>query len=166
MPELVKVVDVLFLGASKVGITSLINRQVSGEFNHQLINNPASVNFHTSKGIVKFNLWERNCPVKTDAIILVFSYDNHHSLHTTLNDYTTLKLGTPIVICANKYDLKNNEVCSRCISDLKPKDVQFYSQSAKNNYALDDPFLYLIKIFMKDTDLVGYKEYVDGMEIV
>lgn len=51
----------------------------------------------------------------------------------------------PVVLCGNKADLEKNNLTAEEVAMLIEENLQYYGISAKSNYNLKEPFLYLAK---------------------
>ncbi|KAK3436563.1 hypothetical protein EUGRSUZ_C01111 [Eucalyptus grandis] len=59
----------------------------------------------------------------------------------------------PIVLCGNKVDVQNRQVQVRQVTFRRKKNLQYYEISAKSNYNLEKPFLYLARELAGDPNL-------------
>lgn len=62
----------------------------------------------------------------------------------------------PIVLCANKVDVKERKVAAKTATFArKKKNMQYYEISAKSNYQFESPFLWLARKLSGRQDLVS-----------
>lgn len=83
-----------------------------------------------------------------DACIIMFDVTNRQSHNAVSRIYKNLiKLyeRIPIVLCGNKVDCKEREVMPADITFHQGRPIQYYDTSAKSNYNLEKPFLYIIR---------------------
>ncbi|KAI3500551.1 hypothetical protein L1887_36375 [Cichorium endivia] len=66
------------------------------------------------------------------------------SARLTYENRLTYKNNIPIVICANKVDMKNRHVKTKQVTFHRKKNEQYY-EIAKINYNFEKPFLYLAR---------------------
>ncbi|KAL3747622.1 hypothetical protein ACJRO7_016427 [Eucalyptus globulus] len=82
--------------------------------------------------------------IKSQCVIIMFdvtvrlTYKNVPTWHRNL-------CRVPIVLCGNKVDVKKGQVKARCVTFHKKKNLQFYEISAKSNYNVEKPSLYLAR---------------------
>lgn len=62
----------------------------------------------------------------------------------------------PIVLCGNKVDLKDRRVKAKNMIFHRKKHLPYYDISAKANYNLEKPFLWLARKILRDDNLVRY----------
>ncbi len=58
-----------------------------------------------------------------------------------------------MVMVGNKIDVKERAVKPRMISFHRRKSLQYYDMSAKSNYNIEKPFLYLCRRLLGDSDV-------------
>ena len=58
-----------------------------------------------------------------------------------------------IVLCGNKVDIKDRKVKAKSILFHQKKNLQYYDISAKSNYNLETPFLWLARKLIGDPNL-------------
>ena len=58
-----------------------------------------------------------------------------------------------IVLCGNKVDIKDRKVKAKPIVFHQKKNLQYYDISAKSNYNLENPFLWLTRKLTGDPNL-------------
>ena len=59
----------------------------------------------------------------------------------------------PVVLCGNKVDIKDRKVKAKPIVFHQKKNLQYYDISAKSNYNLENPFLWLTRKLTGDPNL-------------
>jgi GTP-binding nuclear protein Ran len=59
----------------------------------------------------------------------------------------------PIVLCGNKVDIKDRKVKAKSIVFHRKKNLQYYDLSAKSNYNIEKPFLWLARKLIGDPNL-------------
>ncbi|CAL5434534.1 unnamed protein product [Camellia sinensis] len=70
----------------------------------------------------------------------------------------------PIVLCGNKGDVKNRYVKAKQVTFHRKKNLQYYEISAKSNYNVEKPFLYLARKLAGDANFHHMKEGGGGRE--
>jgi GTP-binding nuclear protein Ran len=162
---------VVIIGEGGVGKTSFLKRYRTGEFEKRYIAtmgvevNPMQI--HTNKGTVIFNMWDCAGQEKfqglgdgyyigAQATMLMFDVTNNSTYKALpgLFKCLTKTTGTiPMVVCGNKVDCENRKVKFEDITYLSKVDVQYYDVSAKSNFQLELPFLYLARQLLGDPNL-------------
>lgn len=121
---------------------------------------------YTNRGAIKINVWDTVGQEKggtlrdkyytqADGAIIMFdltSRVSHRNISNWHIDLTRLCENIPIVIVGNKVDLKR-KVTAKQITFHRKKNLQYYDMSAKKNYNLEKPFLYLIRKLSGDHTL-------------
>jgi GTP-binding nuclear protein Ran len=77
---------------------------------------------------------------------------SHRNISNWHSDLTRMCENIPIVIGGNKFDLEC-KVTAKQITFHRKKNLQYYDMSAKLNYNLEKPFLYLIRKLSGDHTL-------------
>ena len=121
---------------------------------------------YTNRGAIKFNVWDTvgqekggslrdNYYIQADGAIIIFdltSRVSHRNISNWHSDLTRMCENIPIVIGGNKFDLER-KVTAKQITFHRKKNLQYYDMSAKLNYNLEKPFLYLIRKLSGDHTL-------------
>jgi len=69
-------------------------------------------------------------------------------------DLTRVCDAIPIVLCANKVDIKDRKVKARQVTFHRKRNLPYYDISAKSNYNYEKPFLWLAKKLAGRDDLI------------
>ena len=121
---------------------------------------------YTNRGAIKLNVWDTvgqekggslrdNYYIQADGAIIMFdltSRVSHRNISNWHSDLTRMCENIPIVIGGNKFDLER-KVTAKQITFHRKKNLQYYDMSAKLNYNLEKPFLYLIRKLSGDSTL-------------
>ena len=120
--------------------------------------------FHTSKGLILFNVWDTagqeklgglrdgyyiggNCGIVMFDVCSRITYTNVPKWY---KDLTRVCENIPIVLVGNKVDVKDRKVKAKQITFHRKKNLQYYDISAKSNYQYDKPFVWLLRRLVND----------------
>ena len=127
-----------------------------------------SLVFHTTHGPIKCNVWDTAGQEKYGGLrdgyyinghgaILLFDVNSGVTYKNTVNwhrDLTRTCDDLPIVLCGNKVESKDRKVKAKHITLHRKKNlVQYYDMSAKANYNVEKPFLWLARKLLGDDQL-------------
>jgi GTP-binding nuclear protein Ran len=161
----------VLVGDGGVGKTTFVKRHTKGEFERCYIATVgAEVNpivFNTTKGPVRFNIWDtagqekfavlrEGYYIDANCAIIMFDVTSRISYKNVPNWYRDLVRvceNIPMVLVANKVDVKDKKVPSRSITFHRKKNLQFYDISAKSNYNFEKPLLWLLRKLVGDMSL-------------
>jgi GTP-binding nuclear protein Ran len=156
-----KIIKVVLIGDGGVGKTSFVHRHVTGIFDkryiatlgvevHPVVKKNVTYNCWDIAGQEKYNSHRDTYYIGAQYIIIMFDVTSKNSfknVSTWLKEARKIVLDTNIVLCGNKVDcdessvkVSSNDIM--CWKRLHPH-IRYYNISAKNNYNLDDPLLYL-----------------------
>jgi GTP-binding nuclear protein Ran len=161
----------VLVGDGGVGKSNFVGRFILGDFDRRY--NPTteavvySIVLYTNRGPIKINVWDTAGQEKggvlrdkyylqADGAIIMFdltSRVSHRHVPQWHSDLTRLCENIPIIIVGNKVDLKERKVTAKQITFHRKKNLQYYDMSAKMNYNLEKPFLYLIRKLSGDHTL-------------
>ena len=79
-----------------------------------------------------------------------FTYKNMPNWHS---DLVRVCENILIVLCGNKVDIKDRKAKAKSIVFHQKKNLQYYDISAKSNYNLETPFLWLTRKLIGDPNL-------------
>ncbi|CAD25345.1 GTP-BINDING NUCLEAR PROTEIN [Encephalitozoon cuniculi GB-M1] len=167
---------ICLIGDGGVGKTTYINRVLDGRFEKNYnatvgaVNHP--VTFLDDQGnVIKFNVWdtagqEKKAVLKDVYYIgasgAIFFFDvtsriTCQNLARWVKEFQAV-VGNeaPIVVCANKIDIKNRQKISKklVMEVLKGKNYEYFEISAKTAHNFGLPFLHLARIFTGRPDLI------------
>lgn len=166
---------VLLLGDSWVGKTTFVKRFVTCTENKYVAPNGVVVYqlvFHTNERPIKFNVWDLSGQqAKNEGLrdgrfkmiqgaIFMFdttsrtSYKNIPNWH---RDLTRVCENIPIVLTGNKVDVKKRMIKALQITFHRKKNMPYCDISAKSNYNVEKPFLFLARKLTGDNDLIFVK---------
>eukprot|EP01017_Pseudomicrothorax_dubius_P026169 TRINITY_DN2899_c0_g2_i1.p1 TRINITY_DN2899_c0_g2~~TRINITY_DN2899_c0_g2_i1.p1 ORF type:complete len:216 (-),score=30.72 TRINITY_DN2899_c0_g2_i1:55-702(-) len=158
--------NIMLLGESGVGKTSLMRKYVDREFSEQMLST-IGIDFESRiinlEGTVfKVRIWDtagqerfRAIPLqyfhKTNGFALVYSADNPKSLELLQNWFSQIEehcsTEVPIIILGNKYDL-SSDLVKIAYEDANEfavtKGFRIFRVSARTGLHVDDAFDYLI----------------------
>lgn len=167
---------ICLIGDGGVGKTTYINRVLDGQFvkNYNAtvgaVNHPVS--FMVSQtDMIKFNVWdtagqEKKAVLKdmyyigADAAIFFFDVTSRitcQNLARWVKEFqAVVGSDVPIVICANKVDIKNRQKVSRklVMEVLKGKNYEYFEISAKTALNFGHPFLHLARVLTGNPELI------------
>ena len=160
----------ILLGDGGVGKSSFISRFFKQSFERRYSpTTEAMIHtlvLYTNRGAIKFNVWDTvgqekggslrdNYYIQADGAIIMFdltSRVSHRNISNWHSDLTRMCENIPIVIGGNKFDLER-KVTAKQITFHRKKNLQYYDMSAKSNYNIEKPFLYLIRKLSGDHTL-------------
>ena len=117
-----------------------------------------SIIFQTNRGPIKFNVWANpGYILRGQCAILMYDIDNPQSsvenIHIWRHNLTRYCGNIPIVVLAN-----NSIVGRQCPSNAsqyfaRTSKLNFYDISARTNYNVEKPFLWLARKLMGENEL-------------
>ncbi|CAG0914031.1 unnamed protein product [Notodromas monacha] len=161
----------VLVGDGGVGKTTFVKRHITGEFEKKYIATLGvevhSLVFHTHRGKIRFNVWDTagqekfgglrdgyyiqgQCAVIMFDVTARVTYKNVPNWH---RDLVRVCENIPIVLCGNKVDIKDRKVKAKSIVFHRKKNLQYYDLSAKSNYNIEKPFLWLARKLIGDPNL-------------
>ena len=166
----------VIIGDGGCGKTTFVKRHLTGEFEKQYVATVGAevhpMRFETNYGKIQFNVWDTagqerfaglrdGYYVNSDCAIIMFDVSSritYNSVPTWYKDIIRVAENIPVVLIGNKVDIKDRKVKAKQINFHRKKNIQYYDISAKSNYNLEKPFLYLSKLLTKKKDLVFVEE--------
>lgn len=178
--------NLLIVGDKAVGKTTFIKRHITGDFqaNYQPTNGASlySVPLQTNQGKITFNIYDGGFseteasenftspktgkgPAKVDCAIIMFDLFNKQSFDNVIHYYNWLisMFGQiNVIVCGNKSDIKGKRIQKTLITKFlhntyKHLKLLYFDVSAKSNYNIEKPFLFLIRKLLI-TEPMTYKE--------
>ena len=121
--------------------------------------------FHTSRGQIKFNVWDTAGQEKLGGLrdgyyingqcgIIMFdvcSRITYQNVPKWYEDFVRVCENIPIVLVGNKVDVKDRKVKAKMIT--YHRDIQYYDVSTKTNYNIEKPFLWIARKICGDANL-------------
>ncbi|CAL4066407.1 unnamed protein product [Meganyctiphanes norvegica] len=162
---------VVMVGDGGTGKSSFMVKLQSGEFVSEYVATLGvekyPLKFNTTHGTYTINLWDTSGQEKlgplrdsyyedADAAILFFdvtsriTYKNVPGWH---QDIMRVKQNIPVVLCANKTDVKERKVKTKSILYPSKHDMGFYEISVKDGIQIMDPVQYLLQKLTNSPDL-------------
>ncbi|KAJ1873227.1 GTP-binding nuclear protein gsp1/Ran [Coemansia sp. RSA 990] len=153
----------VLVGDGGTGKTTFVKRHQTGEFEKRYIATIGvevhPLEFVTNKGKILFNAWDTagqekfgglrdgyyiqgQCAIIMFDVTSRITYKNVPNWH---RDLVRVCENIPIVLCGNKVDIKERKVKAKTITFHRKKNLQYYDISAKSNYNLEKPFLWLAR---------------------
>ncbi|OQR67691.1 GTP-binding nuclear protein Ran-like [Tropilaelaps mercedesae] len=161
----------VLVGDGGSGKTTFVKRHLTGEFEKKYVATLGvevhPIVFHTSRGTIRFNVWDTagqekfgglrdgyyiqaHCAIMMFDVTSRITYKNVPNWH---RDLVRVCEGIPIVLVGNKVDVKDRKVKAKSIVFHRKKNLQYYDISAKSNYNFEKPFLWLARKLIGDTNL-------------
>ena len=123
--------------------------------------------FHTSKGFIKFNVWDTAGQEKLGGLrdgyyigghsgIIMFdvcSRITYQNVPKWYKDLVRVCENIPICLVGNKVDVKDRKVKAKNIVFHRKKNLQYYDISAKSNYQFEKPFVWLLRRLTNEPNL-------------
>lgn len=171
MTDRVATFKLVVVGDGGTGKTTFVRRHTTGEFERRYITtigvNVSPLDFYTNRGKIRFIVWDTAGQEKlgglrdgyyigAHAAILFFdvtsqmTYKNVAKWH---KDLQRVCENIPMVLVGNKVDVKDRKVKPKQIVFHRKKNMQYYEISAKSNYNIEKPFLYLMRKLTGDSEL-------------
>lgn len=167
----VQELKLIIVGDGGVGKTTFVKRHLTGEFEKKYIATQGvevhPMEFSTTKGKIKFNVWDTAGQEKLsglrdgyyiDAHCAIIMFDvtsriTYKNVPKWFKDITRICEGIPIVLVGNKVDEKNRKVKAKQILFARKHGLQYFDVSAKSNYQFEKPFVWLLKKLTGDPNL-------------
>lgn len=161
----------LLVGDGGVGKTTFVRRHLTGEYEKRYVPTVGveihPLEFSTNLGPIVFNVWDTagqekfgglrdGYYIQGECAIIMFdvcSRITYKSVPTWHRDITRVCENIPIVLCANKVDVKDRKVKARAINYHRKKNLQYYEISAKANRNFEKPFVWIAKKLSGDNNL-------------
>lgn len=161
----------MLVGDGGTGKTTFVKRHKSGEFEKKYIAtygvevNPLA--FYTNYGPIIFNVWDTAGQEKFGGLrdgyyvqgqcgIIMFDVTSRITYKNVPNwhrDLTRVCENVPIVLCGNKVDIRDRKVKPKSITFHRKKNLQYYDLSAKSNFNVEKPFVWLARKLTGKADL-------------
>jgi GTP-binding nuclear protein Ran len=162
----------ILVGDGGVGKTTFVKRHLTGEFEKKYIATIGvevhPMEFTTSKGKIKFNVWDTagqeklaglkdgyyidaHCAIIMFDVTSRITYKNVPKWHRDITRICGENI--PIVLVGNKVDEKNRKVKAKQILYARKHGLQYFDISAKSNYQFEKPFVWLLKKLTGDSTL-------------
>ncbi len=160
---------IILVGDGGTGKTAFITRHLSGEFVRKYVATLGvdvhPLCFHTNYGSIIFDVWDTAGQAKfggfgdgyyTAARGALIFFDNtalvtYKNVSTWREDVLHVCPGISIVVCGNKFDMRDRAVSPHTIHVKKGE--MYYDISAKSNYNYEKPFLHLARVLTGHDDL-------------
>jgi len=162
---------IVLVGDGGTGKSSYVSRLNQDKFEKEYIATLGvekyTIAVETSEGYVLVDLWdtagqERLGPMRdgyyvgADAAILFFDVTSritYKSVPGWYQDIVRVSKDIPVVLCANKVDVKERKVKSKSITFPNKHDVGFYEISVKDRTLLKEPIEYILCKLLGKTNL-------------
>jgi GTP-binding nuclear protein Ran len=165
-------IKITTVGDGGVGKTTFVKRHLTGEFEKKYIATIGvevhPMEFFTSRGKIKFNVWDTagqeklaglkdgyyidaHCAIIMFDVTSRITYKNVPKWHRDINRICGDNI--PIVLVGNKVDEKNRKVKAKQILYARKHGLQYFDISAKSNYQFEKPFVWLLKKLTGDSNL-------------
>jgi GTP-binding nuclear protein Ran len=166
----------ILLGDSECGKSTWVKRLIQGDFTFNYIPTLGvgvhPLTFATSNDPIRFNVWDtvgqerysglrEGYYINADCAILMFDLTKHSTYEHLDQWYQGLievcgKM--PIVVVGNKVDLEKQQILSEEITFAREHGLRYYYLSAKSNYHLEKPFLWLARELTHNPNLTFRQE--------
>ena len=161
----------VLVGDGGTGKTTFVKRHMTGEFEKRYIATLGvevrTLPFYTTAGAVNFNVWDTAGQEKFGGLRDGYYIGGHAgciffdvtarltylSVPTWFRDLNRICENIPIVLVGNKVDMKDRKVKPRQVTFHRKKNLQYIEISAKSNYNVEKPFLYIARRLLGDSSL-------------
>lgn len=160
------VLNIMMLGDTNVGKTSIVNRYVHENFTNNTESNVAT-DVHTktfihdgqkanlkiwdTAGQERFNAISERHFFRADGALIVFDITSHESYTKVSNLIKSFKIkskvNSKIILIGNKSDLEDSRLVNfgEASELAKSENISYIETSAKNGYNIDEAFETLVK---------------------
>ena len=173
----------ILVGDGGVGKTALVHKLLTGSFKHEYVATLGvevrCLDFHTNRGVLKFNCWDTagqekfgglrdGYYIKGQCAIIIFdmtsriTYKHVPNWHRDIMRVCDFKPGqpdhnglefTPVILVGNKCESSYGSVRAKQVTFHRKKGIQFIEMSVKTEKNIEEPFLQLCKHFANDQSL-------------
>lgn len=168
---------VVFVGDGGVGKTAFIKKLTVGIFEPKYLATIGAESrnhtFQTNYGEFRLQILDcagqekfgtRRCDnyAGADAALVMFDTTSRCSYKNSVNwarDVANVCPEIPFVVCGNKVDIGDRKVKDNEITLHRKLGTNYYHVSAKTNYNLQEPFLFLLRKLTGKKDL-AFAEYI------
>ncbi|KAH7816923.1 RAN1, GTP-binding nucleocytoplasmic protein [Monocercomonoides exilis] len=158
----------VLVGDGGTGKTTFVTRHRTGEFEKRYIAtigvDVTNLTLHTNHGPITFCNWDTagqevfgglrdGYYIQAHCAILMFdvtSRATYNNVEKWYRDLTRVCENIPIVLVANKVDVKDRQVKTKQVSFHRKKNLQYVEISAKSNYNIEKPYLMLLSKLLGD----------------
>lgn len=164
-------IKIVVLGEGGVGKSTFVKRYDTGEFTRPYEPTRGvsvfSLPFYTSAGTINGQIWDTAGQEKLGGLrdgyyinasgaLLFFdvtSRDTYKKAAVWYRDLIRVAGNIPVILVGNKVDVKDRKVKSKQVTFHRKKNITYVEMSAKSNYNIEKPFLYLLKLVLGDRSL-------------
>eukprot|EP01013_Petalomonas_cantuscygni_P033353 TRINITY_DN60287_c0_g1_i1.p2 TRINITY_DN60287_c0_g1~~TRINITY_DN60287_c0_g1_i1.p2 ORF type:complete len:277 (+),score=54.68 TRINITY_DN60287_c0_g1_i1:113-832(+) len=161
----------ILVGDGATGKTTFVKKHLTGEFEKQYLPTVGAdvvrLDFSTNYGKIRFNVWDTAGQEKLgclrdgyyiggNACIIFFDVTNRETYKHVTNWYRDVVRvcdKIPMCLVGNKVDIVDRQVRPRQITFHRKKNIQYYDLSARANYNIERPWLYLMRRLSGSQDL-------------
>jgi GTP-binding nuclear protein Ran len=170
--ESIPTFKIVLVGDGGTGKTTFVKRHLTGEFERRYIATLGvevhPLKFYTNRGPILFNVWDTAGQEKFGGLrdgyyiqgqgaIIMFDVTSRITYKNVANwhrDLVRVCDNIPIVLVGNKVDVKDRKVKAKQINFHRKKNLMYVDISAKSNYNVEKPFLWLARKLTGDPNLV------------
>lgn len=166
----------VLIGDGGVGKTTYVKRHKTGEFEKKYIATQGvevtQLTFFTNYGPIRLNIWDTAGQEKlgalregyyigADAAFIMFdmcSRITYKDIPKWYKDLVRICDNIPVCLIGNKVDSKDRKIKGREITFHRKKNLQFYNISAKSNFQIEKPFVWILKKLTNEPNLYLVEE--------
>jgi len=173
-PQVAPDFKVVVVGDGGTGKTTFVRRYLSGAFERKYVPTLGAevspLTFHTNFGMLKINVWDTAGNEKlgglrdgyyilSNGAVIFFDVTSRITYKNVPNWFRDLDrvIGgegkVPIVLCGNKVDVKDRKVAPKQINFHRKKNIHYIELSAKANFNIEKPFLYILRKLVGEPSL-------------
>lgn len=169
--EVKAIFKLILIGDGGTGKTTLVKRHLTGEFKMQY-NATLGVEveqllFNTNRGVFRIDVWDSAGQerygglrdgyfVQSQCAIIMFdvaSSNTYNNVKRWHRDLVRVCGNIPIVICGNKVDIMHKKTWKKGVDFDRKTNIYLIEMSAKSNYNVEKPFVYLLRKLVGDPSL-------------
>jgi len=165
---------VVLVGDGGTGKTTFVKRYLSGAFERKYVPTLGAevspLDFHTNFGKLRINVWDTAGNEKlgglrdgyyilSNGAVIFFDVTSRITYKNVPNWYRDLErviggeVKVPMVLCGNKVDVKDRKVTPKQINFHRKKNIHYIELSAKANFNIEKPFLYILRKLVGEPSL-------------
>ena len=172
IPDNVPEFKIILIGDGGVGKTTFIKQFALSENHSRYVHdrlyghNRLGIYFATNYGLVHLNVWHSRSQERTTGFrdgyflnaagaIIMFDLTSrmtYKNIASWYRDITRVCDNIPIALVGNKADIEERKIKTSQIVFHKKKNIPYFEISAKSNFQIYEPFVWLMRKLLKVND--------------